>query len=498
MNTRQNLLLCHVTFSNIYKNNLNVCNIFVSVSGTMLAISDGMQYGWTAPTVPILLSKESPLEVSELQAEWLEQILMIGACCGLPVTVYLVDKIGRKKSLIASASTTLLAWIVMATARHVEWIFAARFLSGMAGDMAFVAAPMYIAEIADQKIRGFLSSMIYVMMLTGILLLYCIAPFVPIWVPCVMGICVNLTMLCIFPFQPDSPYYLIYKDKPEKAKEALKKLRQKDDVDEEFKSIAAAIERQKNEKGRLWDLFLIDSNRKAIITVVILNSSQHMSSISVMLMNLHSILEEAGSLYVAASTGAIIFSATMFCSAMSASLAIDNFGRKVLLCCSGIMAGLCLLTLAVYFTLKNNGVDVLPASWLPLVLVMLYAASFKFGIGLVPVVLTAEMFPARVKAYGMTISDLSYVGFAVISLSIYHPLRNAFGIQVPFYLFACSCFCTVIFTIFYIPETKGKTLEEIQQILKGNVPVKEKKQIGEKKGSNEEGSTVYSNEGFVP
>lgn len=436
------------------------------------------------------------MEVSELQAEWLESILMIGACCGLPVTIYLVDKIGRKKSLLASATTTLIAWIVMATVTKVEWIFVARFCSGMAGDMAFVAAPMYIAEIADQKVRGFLSSMIYVMMLTGILLVYCIAPFVPIWVPCVTGIVVNSISLIVFPFQPDSPYYLLYKNRPDEAKEALKRLRSKDDVETEFKSIGAAIERQKTEKGRFWDLFLIKSNRKALITVFVLNSSQHMSSISVMLMNLHSILTEAGSYYVASSTGAIIFSATMFCSAMSASLAIDNFGRKVLLCCSGIMAGLCLLTIAIYFTLKNNGVDVLPASWLPLVMVMLYAASFKFGIGLVPVVLTAEMFPARVKAYGMTLSDLSYVGFAVISLAIYHALRNAFGIHVPFYIFACSCFCTVIFTIFYIPETKGKTLEEIQQILKGNMPAKEL--TAKTNDSEEPSSKAYKNEGFVP
>lgn len=456
-----------------------------------------MQYGWTAPTVPILLSEGSPIEVSELQAEWLESILMIGACCGLPITIYLVDRFGRKSSLISSAITTLVAWIIMAVAPTVEWIFFARFMAGMAGDMAFVAAPMYIAEIADQKIRGFLSSLIYVMMLTGILLLYCVAPFVPIWVPCLIGIAVNSLSLTIFPFQPESPYYLLYRNQTEEARVALKRLRKKDDIETEFKSISAAIERQKKEKGRFWDLFLIPSNRKALTIMVMLNSSQHMSSISVMLMNLHSILYEAGSFYVASSTGAIIFSATMFCAAMSASLAIDNFGRKFLLCCSGIIAGLSLLTIAIYFTLKNNGVDVLQVSWLPLAMVMLYAASFKFGIGLVPVVLTAELFPARVKAYGMTLSDLSYVGFAVISLSIYHALRNAFGIQVPFYIFACSCFCTVIFTLCYIPETKGKTLEEIQQILKGNNSGREENRE-EIPAREDIGKQAYKNEGFVP
>lgn len=126
-----------------------------------------MQYGWTSPTIPILLSEDTPWEVTPIQAEWLESILMIGACCGLPATMYLVDKVGRKKSLLISMLTTLLAWVIMAVAPRIEYVFVARFCAGMAGDMAFVAAPMYIAEVADQKIRGFLSSLIYVMMLTG-------------------------------------------------------------------------------------------------------------------------------------------------------------------------------------------------------------------------------------------------------------------------------------------------------------------------------------------
>nr|XP_023028846.1 facilitated trehalose transporter Tret1-like [Leptinotarsa decemlineata] len=469
--------------------------ILAAISGTLSAISDGMQYSWSAPTLPILLSENAPIEVTTNQAEWLESILMIGACFGLPITMFLVDSIGRKKSLITSATTTMLAWIVIAVAPRVEYIFVARFFAGMAGDMAFVAAPMYIAEIADQKIRGFLSSLIYIMMLTGVLTMYCVAPFVPLWGPCLLGIVINCISLIVFPFQPDSPYYLLYKNEPEKAKAALRKLRSTDNVQEEFINISVAIERQKGEKGRFMDLFLISSNRKALVIMVILNSSQHLSSISVMLMNLHSILEEAGSFYVAASTGAIIFSATMIVSAMSASLAIDNFGRKVLLCCSGVVAGLSLMVMAVYFTLKNNGVDVLKASWLPLVMIILYAASFKFGIGLVPVVLTAELFPAKVKAFGMTISDLSYVGFSVITIEIYHSLRHAFGIQVPFYVFSVSCFLTVLFTILYIPETKGKTLEEIQMILKKtNSTVTENSKMTQFDGTH---SQVYRNEGFV-
>ncbi|XP_076253503.1 facilitated trehalose transporter Tret1-like isoform X2 [Rhynchophorus ferrugineus] len=441
--------------------------IGATIISTLSCISDGMQYGWTAPVIPKLLADDSPFPVTEYQAEWLETILMLGACCGLPLTMYLVDKIGRKGSLIGSSSTTLVAWIVIAFAPCIEYIYVARFLAGLAGDTAFVAAPMYIAEMADQKIRGFLSSIIYLMMLAGVLLVYCVAPFVPLWVPCIIGIGFNSITLVALPFMPDSPYYLLFKDKPDEARKALQQLRPHGNTEAELKDIAVAIERQKSEKGRPQDLLLVKSNRKALMIMVWLNGSQHMSSISVMLMNLHSILEEAGAVHIASSTAAIIFSALMFCAAMSASLAIDNFGRRILLITSGIFAGLSLGVIAVYFTLQNWGYEVVQVSWVVALAVMCYAAAFKFGIGLVPIVLTAELFPAKMKAIGMTISDACYVGFSVISLQVYHQLKNSFGIHVPFYIFACWCFGTVVFTLLFIPETKGKTLEEIQFILKG-------------------------------
>ncbi|ENN83595.1 hypothetical protein YQE_00050, partial [Dendroctonus ponderosae] len=411
-----------------------------SRAGTLSCVSDGMQYGWTAPVAPRLLSRDSPVQVTGAQAEWLETVLMLGACCGLPLTMLLVDKIGRKASLIGTA--TLLAWLMMALAPNIELMFVARFLAGVAGDTAFVAAPMYIAEVADQKIRGFLSSIIYLMMLMGVLLVYCVTPFVPLWVPCVIGMVFNGATLLTFPFMPDSPYYLLYTDRPEAAQRALQRLRPADDVDHELAQIAAAIKRQKGEKGRPQDILLVKSNRTALLIMVWLNASQHMSSISVMLMNLHSILDEAGGRYIGSSTAAILFSLLMLGAALSASALIDNFGRRALLVTSGVCAGLSLGVVAAYFHAKHAGIDVANQSWLVPAAVLFYAAAFKFGIGLVPIVLTAELFPARMKALGMTLSDAFYVGFSVISLQIYHQLRKRLGIHVPFYIFACWCFCT--------------------------------------------------------
>ncbi|KAH1000318.1 hypothetical protein HUJ04_000233 [Dendroctonus ponderosae] len=154
---------------------------------TLSCVSDGMQYGWTAPAIPKLTAPGAPMQLTLGQAEWLETILMLGGCCGLPLNLILVDKIGRKGTLVCSSLTTLLAWALMAVAPSAPYLYAARFFAGMAGDTGFVAAPMYIAEVADHKIRGFLSSIIYLMMLMGVVLVYCVTPFVPLWVPCLIA-----------------------------------------------------------------------------------------------------------------------------------------------------------------------------------------------------------------------------------------------------------------------------------------------------------------------
>lgn len=427
-----------------------------------------MQYGWTAPVLPILLGPDSPVVTTKKQGELLESMLMIGSFFGLAPTIYFVEKLGRKRSILLSSFVTLIIWIITAVAPSIEYIFVARFFAGSAGNMAFVATPMYIAEIADQRIRGFLSSIIYLMMLVGILLIYCIAPFIPFYAHCIVGAVLVIIELIIFPFMPESPYYLLSKNNKEDARKSLKWLRPKNsNIDKELEEIAAVVARQKTEKGRPQDLLLVASNRKAFMIMAILNGAQHFSSISVMLMNMHLILEAGGSIYIEPSKAAILFALIMLLSASLASFLMDKFGRKGLLITSSTLTGGCLMVLAVYFSLKNLQYDLDSISWIPVVSVMCYACCFKLGLGIVPIVLTAELFPTKMKAIGMTLADTMYVVACLLSLQVYQLLTDHYGIQYPFYIFSISCFIAATVTFLFIPETKGKSLDEIQFLLKG-------------------------------
>ncbi|CAG9768620.1 unnamed protein product [Ceutorhynchus assimilis] len=445
--------------------------VIATLLGTLIALSDGMTYGWTSPMIPYFKSNQTHIQVTDYDTELMETIVFYGATTGLPFTILGVNYLGRKKCMIIAAIIGCISWILLLISNSLALLFTARFLSGFAGDMCYVAAPMYIAEIADHRIRGFLSALIYLMMLLGIIIVYSVGPFAPYWVIPIIGIVITALEVILFPFMPESPYYLISKKNEKDAKKALRRLRGANtNIDTEIMEIEKAIERQKTEKGRPQDLILIKSNRHALFIMLILNGMQHMVGISVILMNLHVILNEAGSVYLSSSTAAIIFSVTMLCFATIASGVIDKFGRRILLMSSASLTGITLLIIAIYFHLKNLQYDVVFISWIPAVCVMIYAATFKLGMGIVPIVVTAEIFPTSIKAVGMTIADVVYVVASIISITTYSVLYKHVGMQAPFYLFSACAFVTVSCVFFWVPETKGKTLDEIQMMLEGIKP----------------------------
>ncbi|KAL1490666.1 hypothetical protein ABEB36_013324 [Hypothenemus hampei] len=440
--------------------------LLATLLGTLMAISDGMTYGWTSPMVPYFMSNASHIDMTEEDGDWMENINLLGYAAGLPFTILSVDHLGRKISMILSAALGCLCWILLLITDNIQTIYVSRFLAGMAGDMCFVAAPMYIAEISDYRIRGFLSSLIYLMMIVGIIIVYCTGALAPYWVTPAVGIALTASQSLLVWFLPESPYYYIYKNKRDKAVKALRRLRAHEDVEEEIQEIEQEVEREKTEKGRPQDLILIKSNRTALFISLILNGGQHFVGISVFLMNLQVILEEAGSVYIDASIASIIFAVIMFVSTLLASAIIDKYGRKFLLISSCLLTGIALLVMSIFFHLQYIGHDVEIISWIPAACAMIYAATFKVGLGLVPIVVIAEIFPTTVKALGMTVADLFYVLGAVVSISLYHSLFKHFGLHVPLYCFALFSFIMILFTVFYIPETKGQTLDDIQLMLK--------------------------------
>jgi len=169
------------------------------------------------------------------------------------------------------------------------------------------------------------------------------------------------------------------------------------------------------------------------------------------------------------------------------SIAVDKIGRKPLMIFSIIGSGLVLLLVGVYFYIQNStDIDTSNYTWVPVVALLVYVIIYSTGMQPVPSLLVGEVFPTNVKAIGLALSSNSYSITTLIVSKLFQVSKDELGIHVPFFMFSFLCLLVLFFIIFCVPETKGKTLEEIQEELKGNPVAVRIKEVPEKYCSIEE------------
>ncbi|KAK5645218.1 hypothetical protein RI129_006518 [Pyrocoelia pectoralis] len=297
------------------------------MSSSLIALSDGMQAGWSSPIIPRLLLPSSPIKIDEDYIVWIENTYMIGGLFGLGITIYLLDKIGRKKTILVAAVQSFLAWVVIGVARTPWMLLLGRLIAGISGDINYITTPVYISEISHKSVRGSLGSTVYIMMHVGILLVYCIGPYISILNTSIVGAVINVVQFLTFLGMPESPYYLLMKEREEEARKSLVILRASKNVEEEFKSISESVNEENRNPTRLLDLFSVKTNRKGLMITIVLNAVQDFSGMTVLVMNLQTILDDMSST-ISPTFIPIIFMVFVVISSITGAFLMDSLEDK--------------------------------------------------------------------------------------------------------------------------------------------------------------------------
>ncbi|XP_030766205.1 facilitated trehalose transporter Tret1-like [Sitophilus oryzae] len=281
---------------------------------------------------------------------------------------------------------------------------------------------------------------------------------------------------CNLMFMLESPYYLVMKDKNKEAEKSLQLFRQNRDVSSELSRVSEVVKEDQAQSGHFYELFTVPSNRRAAIIVFGLRTFQQFSGTTVITFYAQSIFREASG-DISASTASMIYFTLQLICAMTSSFLVDKVGRKPLLVISIIGSGVALSLEGTYFFLSNNTtVDVSNLKIIPLVALLGYVVIFNIGMGVIPVLFLGEMFSTNVKALALCLADIWFGILVTAASKFFQVMQDGFGISVPFFTFAICCALGLVFIFFVVPETKGKTLEDIQEELKG----KKEKEITEK------------------
>lgn len=428
-----------------------------------------MHYGWASPSLPQLLAEDSLIPITNEEGSWLAVIPMLAAIIGALAASRLLDLIGRKFTILLITPPYFASWILIGIADSTTTLYISRFLAGLADGITFTAIPMYIGEIADREIRGMLGTSMSVTLITGVLLINLIGTYFSVYTTAMIVSTLPLIMFVTFMWMPESPYYLIMKDNIDGAIESLKKLKGIDDVTSQIDVISETILLEKS--SSFLDLFRVNSNRKALLLMIGLRTVQQLSGISAFTVYTKMIFQQAGgSLSADAST--LLYSVVQLIVSTFSAAVVDTTGRRPLLIISTIGSSFALVAEGLYFYLKDEiSFDVSDLGWLPVTALIGYVIIYSLGLGTIPVLMLGEVFATNIKAHALCFMDIYFSILATVVAKFYQLMMDNYGIFVPFWVFTACCALGLIFIILCIPETKGKSLEEIQMYLKGELPL---------------------------
>ncbi|KAJ3664090.1 hypothetical protein Zmor_008287 [Zophobas morio] len=453
-----------------------------SLSGTLAVICDGMHFGWASPSVPQFTNNATcTLCITDSEGSTLAVMPLVGSIFGSLFAATVVDIFGRKRSQLATAIPFFFAWIAVAFCQNIYLLYFARFIAGGAGGFTFTVLPMYIGEIADAKVRGMLGSSCSVTWIAGFLIINVIGSYFTIKTTALVSSVVPALLFVTFLWMPESPYYLLMKDKPEKAKRALERLKGTTDVGEDLNRIRTAIQaEEKSHKGKFVDLYRVPSNRKAAIIAGGLRGFQQLAGTTAIAFYTHEIFETATDRISNHHAVMIYYAIQLVLTSLSSSI-VDRAGRRPLLLISMAGAALALFVEGTYFYILNETtIDTRPFSVVAVVGLLAFVILFGVGMQSIPVCMLGELFPTSVKAFALCLADLYFCVMATVASKYLQITKAKFGLHVSFYGFFVCAVMGLVFIYFFVPETKGKTLEDIQNELKNGTG------MGVDKGSEDE------------
>lgn len=430
-----------------------------------------MHAGWPSPSLHQLRSNESTLLITNEQGSWLAIMPLIGAAVGSLLTASTIDILGRKRTILLTSFPLFAAWIMVACAKSVIVLIIGRLLAGAADGAAFTAVPMYLGEIAEPKIRGMLGSSCSATFIFGIFLINVVGSYLSITVTAILSSLVPIALLLTFMWMPESPYYLLIKGDFNAAKKSLQIFRGRKEIDTELNRIDTAVKEQMRNTGKFIDLFKIGSNRKALYIMLGLRAAQQFSGVMPLTYYANSIFSKSG--YLTASTATILYFSIQLCCCVISSIIVDKSGRRPLLIVSITGAAVCLLVEGIYFYIaKCTNINVDNYSFIQFAALIGFVIIFSLGMQTIPILILCELFPTNIKAFALCLADIYFCIIASLVSKFFQITDDKFGTHVPFFTFTICCVLGLVFIIFCVPETKGKTLEDIQL------------QLGNQTGSN--------------
>jgi len=427
---------------------------------SFVAAIGGLLFGFdTAIIAGAIGYLKDQFALNSLQEGWAVSSALVGCIVGASIAGTISDRIGRKNFLIISALLFLVSAIGSAMPKNVTQFIIARFVGGIGIGSASMLSPLYISEIAPARIRGSLVSLNQMTIVTGMLLAYFVS-----WLCADIGptnwrwmfgsaALPSLLFLALLLKVPESPRWMVKQGRESEALKTLTKINDTEQANLELADIRQAIQMEAGSIAQLLQPGL----RTALFIGIVLAVFQQITGINAVLYYAPRIFEHAGLERTSAILQSVIVGAVNILFTSIAIWKVDKLGRKpLLLIASGGMGVSFALAGAAFYLRLFDG------PWV-LLFILSYIGFFALAMGPIVWVVLAEIFPTRIRGRAMSVATVFLWGSCFLVSLTFPVLADRFNEYFTFWLYGAMCVASFAFVWLVLPETKGKSLEEIER-----------------------------------
>ncbi|GAA2621773.1 sugar porter family MFS transporter [Streptomyces axinellae] len=439
----------------------------------LVAALGGLLFGYDTGVISgALLAIESDFGLSSFSSGVVVSSILVGAMIGAAGAGNLSDRYGRRPVLIASALVFTLGAFLAALAPSAAVLTASRVVLGLGIGTASNLVPVFIAEVAPPRYRGRLVGLNQLMITLGIVLAYvanyALENVTHSWrwmfgLAAVPAILFGVGMMLL----PESPRWLALKGRTDAARAVLARLRGRPRtaaVEAELAEMSAGATDRESAAPRTgrWRALTGRSVRPALVAGVGLQILGQASGVNTVIYYAPKIFQSSGlgsSSSILATVGVGVVNLLMTPVGM---LAVDRFGRKKLLACGAAVMSLALAGLAVTLAAGGQGSSF---AWLAVLFVVVFIAAVATTLNVVVFIIPSELYPLRIRGTAMSATMFSNWTMNFLVSLTFLTLLDTLGGAGTFTLYAAVCALLTVFTLRFIPETRGKSLERIEREL---------------------------------
>ncbi|MBF9069673.1 sugar porter family MFS transporter [Streptacidiphilus fuscans] len=395
--------------------------------------------------------------------------LSVGAMVGAGLAARLTSRVGRRRTIMVAGGVVIVGTVACALAPGYGALVGFRTVLGLGIGLSSATVPTYLSELAPARIRGAMGSLNQIFIVSGILIAFLVDYWLQphaLWRWMFAGALVPALVLVIgLTFLPETPRWLLNLGREDEARAVLASTHPADEIDAELASIRQVIRLDSEQTYRIRDL-LQPWVRPMLLVALLLAVGQQFSGVNAINAYFPTMLVSLGFTANTALLSAIVLGVTKLAFTAWVVFVVDRWGRKPLLLIGNVVM---VVTLALTGFVVLNVHDKGTLGTLTVILLVLYLAGYELGWGAVVWVMMSEVFPLKARGAGMGVGAVVLWAATGLITAIFPIMsdNNHLGIGKSMYVFAAINLVLFLLVKRLVPETKGRSLEQIELGLRG-------------------------------